>query len=138
MLATIRTGTGRRQVNLSTQQILTSIFLINTATTSKRLMLLLALAKSQAYRLGKWFLYTSHRETEVCSFSTDILLQALLFVLAITSRLVIQCVLDVLRFLAVVSSGSTTDAIKLKIEVILRCLENSAPVGFDDQSHYLA
>jgi predicted phage tail protein len=29
-------------------------------------------SKSQAYRLGKWFLYTSHRETEVCSFSTDV------------------------------------------------------------------
>ena len=29
-------------------------------------------SKSQAYRLGKWFLYTNHRETEVCSFSTDI------------------------------------------------------------------
>ena len=29
-------------------------------------------SRSQARRLGKWFLYTSHRETEVCSFSTDV------------------------------------------------------------------
>ena len=28
-------------------------------------------SRAQARRLGKWFLYTSHRETEVCSFSTD-------------------------------------------------------------------
>ena len=26
-------------------------------------------SRGQARRLGKWFLYTSHRETEVCSFS---------------------------------------------------------------------
>jgi predicted phage tail protein len=29
-------------------------------------------SRAQARRLGKWFLYTSHRETEVCSFQTDI------------------------------------------------------------------
>ena len=29
-------------------------------------------SRGQARRLGKWFLYTSHRETEVCSFSTDV------------------------------------------------------------------
>ena len=28
-------------------------------------------SRAQARRLGKWFLYTSHRETEVCSFQTD-------------------------------------------------------------------
>ena len=28
-------------------------------------------SRSQARRLGKWFLYTSHRESEVCSFQTD-------------------------------------------------------------------
>nr|BAR36048.1 phage tail protein [uncultured Mediterranean phage uvMED] len=28
-------------------------------------------SRGQAHRLGKWYLYTSHRETEVCSFSTD-------------------------------------------------------------------
>ena len=29
-------------------------------------------SRAQARRLGKWFLYTSHRETEVCSFQTDV------------------------------------------------------------------
>ena len=28
-------------------------------------------SRSQARRLGKWFLYTSHRESEICSFQTD-------------------------------------------------------------------
>ncbi len=29
-------------------------------------------SRAQANRLGKWFLYTAHNETEVCSFETDI------------------------------------------------------------------
>ena len=29
-------------------------------------------SRAQASRLGKWFLYTAHHETEVCSFETDI------------------------------------------------------------------
>jgi predicted phage tail protein len=28
-------------------------------------------SRAQARRLGKWFLYTSHRESEICSFQTD-------------------------------------------------------------------
>ena len=28
-------------------------------------------SRSQARRLGKWFLYTNHRESEICSFQTD-------------------------------------------------------------------
>ncbi len=68
-------------------------------------------SRTQAYRLGKWFLYTSHRETEVCSFSTDM-------AAGITVRpgdyVKISDPVRAGRVVAGrISSGSTTSAIKL-------------------------
>ena len=68
-------------------------------------------SRTQAYRLGKWFLYTSHRETEICSFSTDM-------AAGITVRpgdyVKISDPVRAGRVVAGrISSGSTTSAIKL-------------------------
>jgi|MDSZ01.3.fsa_nt_gb predicted phage tail protein len=46
-------------------------FLEKYGYNKKEIIAFACTSRGQAYRLGKWFLYTAHRETEVCSFETD-------------------------------------------------------------------
>jgi predicted phage tail protein len=46
-------------------------FLDKYGYNKKEIVAFACTSRGQAYRLGKWFLYTAHRETEVCSFQTD-------------------------------------------------------------------
>ena len=46
-------------------------FLEKYGYNKKEIVAFACTSRGQAYRLGKWFLYTAHRETEVCSFQTD-------------------------------------------------------------------
>ena len=46
-------------------------FLDKYGYNKKEIVAFACTSRGQAHRLGKWYLYTSHRETEVCSFSTD-------------------------------------------------------------------
>ena len=85
-------------------------------------------SKSQAYRLGKWFLYTSHRETEVCSFSTDI---AAGIIVRPGDYIKISDPVRTGRVVAGrVTSGSTLTQIKLD-RSDTEMFGESAPVGFE-------
>ncbi len=46
-------------------------FLDKYGYNKKEIVAFACTSRGQANRLGKWYLYTSHRETEICSFSTD-------------------------------------------------------------------
>ena len=86
-------------------------FLEKYGYNKKEIVAFACTSRGQAYRLGKWFLYTSHRETEVCSFQTDM-------AAGITVRPGDYIkISDPVRGGRVVSgritSGSTTTAIKL-------------------------
>jgi predicted phage tail protein len=86
-------------------------FLEKYGYNKKEIVAFACTSRGQAYRLGKWFLYTAHRETEVCSFQTDM-------AAGITVRPGDYIkISDPVRGGRVVSgrvtSGSTTTAIKL-------------------------
>ena len=85
-------------------------------------------SRSQAYRLGKWFLYTSHRETEVCSFSTDV---AAGIIVRPGDYIKISDPVRTGRVVAGrVTSGSTLTQIKLD-RSDTEMFGESAPVGFE-------
>jgi predicted phage tail protein len=85
-------------------------------------------SKSQAYRLGKWFLYTSHRETEVCSFSTDI---AAGIIVRPGDYIKISDPVRTGRVVAGrVTSGSTLTQVKLD-RTDVDMFGETAPVGFE-------
>ena len=85
-------------------------------------------SRSQAYRLGKWFLYTSHRETEVCSFSTDV---AAGIIVRPGDYIKISDPVRTGRVVAGrVTSGSTLTQIKLD-RSDTEMFGETAPVGFE-------
>ena len=85
-------------------------------------------SRSQARRLGKWFLYTSHRETEVCSFSTDV---AAGIIVRPGDYIKISDPVRTGRVVAGrVTSGSTLTQIKLD-RSDTEMFGETAPVGFE-------